>query len=171
MNISAMPSSLSAPLAGGPGTDVSLIGGVFIAVAVLTAVITALVLVSRARFRRRATRTTGTIVGHERTSSTTYSSFSSTSTSTGPMYYCVVEFALPGGETARGRTRTASSPPAGRVGGTATVFYDPADPRRVSLDTGRTSVMNGCVLALVAVLTLGFLLFGVFFLLLGMNGG
>ena len=151
----------SGPLAGGPGTQIALIGGGFIVIALIAVTAAAAIAVSRSRFRRRATRTSGTIVAHEPAVSR--------SSEGGIMYYSVVEFAMPGGEVIRARTRTASNPAAGRVGSTATVFYDPRDPYRVALDTGRTAVMNGCAIAVVAVLAGGSLLVGLILLQIGLG--
>ena len=149
---------MSVPLALGPGTYVALGGGGFIVVGLAVAAITVMIAVSRARFRRRAVGVTGTIVGHEATATR----------ESGVLYYSVVEFAA-GGETIRARTRTASNPAAGRVGSAATVFYDPDDPYRVSVDTGRTAVMSGCAVAVVTALTIAFIAFGLVLVQIGLH--
>lgn len=146
------------PLAAGPGTTIALGGAGLIVVALAVVAVTVLIAVSRARFRRRAVRTSGTIVGHDARAS-----------ENGVMYYSVVEFAAQDGAVIRGRTRTASNPAAGPVGGTAAVFYDPRDPYRISVDTGRTAVMSGCAIAVVTVITLMFAMFGLILLEIGLS--
>lgn len=89
-------------------------------------------MVDQSRFRRRAMVTTGTIVGHQ------VASRGDDSTT----YYSLVEFIAQDGTVTRGRTRSASSPAAGRVGSTATVYYNPAKPTEIEVATGRAPVLT-----------------------------
>ena len=89
-------------------------------------------MVDQSRFRRRATVTTGTIVGHQMASR-------GEDTTT---YYSIVEFIAQDGTVTRGRTRSASSPAAGRVGSAATVYYNPAKPAEIDIATGRAPVLT-----------------------------
>ena len=89
-------------------------------------------IVDQSRFRRRAMATSGTIVGHQ------VASRGDDSTT----YYSIVEFTVQDGTVTRGRTRSASSPAAGRVGSAATVYYNPAKPAEIDIATSRAPVLT-----------------------------
>ena len=94
------------------------------------------------RFRRRAIRVPGTIVSMHAVATQQLTQ----STGSGPIYRPVVEFATVEGQLVRAESRIGSNPPAGRVGETVGVFYDPAQPSRIQLDT---RVGSGTCLAFV----------------------
>jgi hypothetical protein len=89
-------------------------------------------MVDQSQFRRRAMVTAGTIVGHQ------VASRGEDSTT----YYSIVEFIVQDGTVTRGRTRSASSPAAGRVGSAATVYYNPAKPAEIDIATRRAPVLT-----------------------------
>ena len=142
-----------------PVTLVFVIGGVvFLVVGILIARVLIKVAAGRSRFRSEATMTTGTIVAYE----VTYSGGGS------PSYYSIAEFRLQDGTVTRGRSLIASSPPAGRVGSAATVYYNPAKPAEIDIDTNRTPVINGCAVAVGIVIVALALLCGLLLLIAGL---
>ena len=134
-----------------------LVGGSVIAGFLIRAV------VGRSRFRSRAVRTTGTIVAHEVI-------LVDGGTQGGPSrrYKSIAEFTTQDGTVTRGRSRIASSPAAGRVGATATVYYNPANPSEIDIDTSLTPVLNGCAFAGVIVIVAMTLLGGLALLIAGL---
>ena len=141
-----------------PLTLVALFGGVvFLVVGILLARVLIKVEADRSRFRRGAGMTTGTIVAYE----VTYTDGS-------PIYHSIAEFRLQDGTVTRGRSLIASSPPAGRVGSAATVYYNPANPAEIDIDTNRTPVINGCAAAVGIVIVALALLCGLLLLMAGL---
>ena len=141
-----------------PLTLVLVIGGVvFLVVGILIARVLVKVAAGRSRFRSGATMTTGTIVAYE----VTYSDGS-------PSYYSIAEFRLQDGTVTRGRSLIASSPPAGRVGSAATVYYNPAKPAEIDIDTNRTPVINGCAVVVGVVIVALALFCGLLLLIAGL---
>lgn len=94
------------------------------------------ILISQARFRRRAQLVTGTIVAMHAYPSPGYSTG-------GPVYRPTVRFTTAAGQLVEAQTRSGSNPPPGRVGQTVNVRYDPADPLRIS--THQLARNAGCV--------------------------
>lgn len=157
-----LAASPAAPIALGPRTSISLLGGGFAVIGLIVLAVMGAMAVSQSRFRSRALRTTGTIVARERASSRDYSD-------SRPTYYSIVEFTMEDGSLIRGRSRVASNPPAGKIGALVPLFYDPDDPSRVALDNGRTRTMNGCAVAVGIVIAAVFLLFGAVTLTLALH--
>lgn len=119
----------------------------------------------QARLRRRRVRTEGTIVAFDArwgrstavAPAPSPEGIMAQTSGGGPSYHPVVEFRTSDGETVRGTSSFGSNPRPGRVGDSAVVYYDPQDPRRVLVDTGRSRAMTGCgqtVLAAVGVILL-----------------
>ncbi|WKK23989.1 DUF3592 domain-containing protein [Streptomyces olivoreticuli] len=136
----------------------SVIGGVvFLIVGILIARVLIRIVAGRSRFRSGATMTTGTIVAYE----VTYTDGS-------PIYHSIAEFRLQDGTVTRGRSVIASSPPAGRVGAAATVYYNPANPAEIDIDTNRTPVINCCAAAVAVVIVALALLCGLLLLIAGL---
>lgn len=125
-----------------PFNVATLTGVVFLAAGIVIAGFLIRAVVERNRFRSRAARTAGTIVGHE----VAYTDGGSDG-GPSPRYYSIAAFTTHNGTVARGRSRIASSPAAGRVGATAIVHYNPANPAEIDIDTNLTPVLNGCAFA------------------------
>jgi hypothetical protein len=100
------------------------------------------------RFKRRAVRAEGTIVGH--VSSLGDDGLSSADPTV--TYYPIVEFTTPDGAPVRGTSRIGSAPLCGQAGEAATVFYHPRDPARVLIETSRSRTRSGCAVTAFAVL-------------------
>lgn len=100
------------------------------------------------RFKRRAVRAEGTIVG--RVSSLGDDGLSSADPTV--TYYPIVEFATSDGAPVLGTSRIGSAPLCGRVGEAATVFYHPRDPARVLVETPRSRARFGCAVTAFAFL-------------------
>jgi hypothetical protein len=100
------------------------------------------------RFKQRAVRTEGTIVGQ------VCSAGERARRSTDPTvtYHSVVEFSTQGGPSVRGISLIGSDPPAGKTGDRVTVFYNPRDPERVLIETPRSRARTGWAVAAFAVL-------------------
>ncbi len=93
------------------------------------------------RFRRHAIRVPATIVSMHAVATPNLTG----SSGSGPLYRPVVEFSTVEGQLVRAESKIGSNPAAGRVGETVAVFYDPALPNRIQLDT---RVGSGACLAL-----------------------
>lgn len=101
------------------------------------------------RFKRRAVRTKGTIVG--RVSSLENDGGLPRADPT-VAYYPIVEFTTQEGAPVRGTSRIGSDPVAGQAGEAAIVFYHPRDPARVLIETPRSRARSGCAVTAFAVL-------------------
>jgi hypothetical protein len=101
------------------------------------------------RFKRRAVRAEGTIVGRVSSLGDDGGQSSADPTVT---YYPVVEFTTSNGARARGTSRIGSDPCYGQAGEAATVFYHPRDPARVLIETPRSRVRSSCAVTAFAVL-------------------
>jgi hypothetical protein len=100
------------------------------------------------RFKRRAVRAEGTIVGH--VSSLGDNGLSSADPTV--TYYPIVEFTTSDGSPVRARSRIGSDPLCGQAGEAATVFYHPRDPARVLIETPRSRARSGCAVTAFAIL-------------------
>jgi uncharacterized protein DUF3592 len=101
------------------------------------------------RFKRRAVRVQGMIVGLVSSLGDDGGLPSADPTVT---YYPIVEFTTLDGAPVRGTSRIGSDPLAGQAGEAATVFYQPRDPARVLIETPRSGARSGCAVTAFAVL-------------------
>ena len=101
------------------------------------------------RFKRRAVRAEGTIVGRVSSIGDDGGQSSADPTVT---YYPILEFTTSTGAPVRGTSRIGSDPLCGRAGEAATEFYHPRDPARVLIETSRSRARSGCAVTAFAIL-------------------
>jgi hypothetical protein len=102
------------------------------------------------RFQRIAQRTKGRIVSLDTTRRGATGGWQVSSTG----YYPTVRFTTAEGQEVTAQSHFGSNPPPGRVGETVGVLYDPADPKRVRVDTmlGRGGIIGPIFVGIGAVL-------------------
>jgi|HubBroStandDraft_3_1064219.scaffolds.fasta_scaffold997085_1 hypothetical protein len=113
-----------------------IIGGVAI-LGLVFAAIGAAIMMSQARFRRRASIAPGVITGLR---PARVRSGAATEPISQRGWYPTVRFATAGGQYVEAESRLATNPPAGQPGQQVTVRYDPANPARfTTAATARTA--------------------------------